>query len=137
MLNAIARPRICLLPRRRPSGWGYRLGLICLIVLASATTGHGYRAPEQISAKRAQPPITHVWVIVEENHDWADVVGNTDFPSINGLLTVGAHAENYHNVPVGQTLHPSEPNYIVLEAGDALGLLGDDPPSATNSVANH
>ena len=87
----------------------------------------------EVSATQIVAPIKHVWVIVEENHDWSDIKGNETLPYINSLLAVGASADNYHNVPAETSLHPSEPNYIVMEAGDHLGLVTDDPPSDENS----
>jgi hypothetical protein len=38
----------------------------------------------------------------------------------------GAHAESYYT-PAGN--HPSEPNYIWLEAGDNLNITDDNPPA--------
>jgi hypothetical protein len=67
-----------------------------------------------------------VFLIVMENHNWADIKGSASAPFINGLLATGAHAEQYKNPP---GLHPSEPNYIWLEAGDNLGVSNDLPPS--------
>ncbi len=75
--------------------------------------------------------ITNVFVIVMENQDWSQIKGNTtSAPYINSLLTRSdaSYASNYHNVMPSETstgyLHPSEPNYIWLEAG-------------TNSFADH
>ena len=45
---------------------------------------------------------------------------------------MGAHAEAYSNPP---GLHPSEPNYIWLEAGTNFGML-DDPDPAANHLAS-
>jgi hypothetical protein len=73
-----------------------------------------------------------LFVILMENHDWADIVGSASAPYINSLLAIGAHCENYHNVPPSNSQHPSEPNYIWLEAGDNLGLTTDNNPSASN-----
>jgi phospholipase C len=70
--------------------------------------------------------IQTVFVIVMENHSWSDIKGNASAPYINGtLLKAGAHAENYKTPPGN---HPSEPNYIWLEAGDNLGIKNDDDP---------
>jgi phosphatidylinositol-3-phosphatase len=109
----------------------FSLGVVMLIVLA----GIGPLHPQTGEAKDAgsHPGIKHVFLIVEENRDWSDIVGSSAFPYINSLLDTGAHAENYHNVPLGQELHPSEPNYIVMEAGDTLGLESDDSPSENHS----
>ena len=71
--------------------------------------------------------IKNVFVIVFENHDWSAIKGSASAPYINGtLLTQGAHAEQYMNVP---NLHPSLPNYIWMEAGSNLGVVDDDVPA--------
>ena len=78
------------------------------------------------------PAIKTVFVIVLENHNWSAIKGNASAPYLNGtLLAQGAHAEQYFNPP---GLHPSEPNYIWLEAGDNLGITTDVDPSASHSL---
>jgi phospholipase C len=77
---------------------------------------------------RTAHAIKTVFVIVMENHNWSSIAGNPSAPYINGtLLTQGAHAEHYTS-PEG--IHPSEPNYIWLEAGDDLDIADDDDPAA-------
>jgi hypothetical protein len=79
--------------------------------------------------------INHVFVIVMENHDWSEIKGSASAPYINGtLLTQGAHAENYGNVP---NLHPSLPNYLWLESGSNQGVLDDGGPSSHQLSAQH
>jgi phospholipase C len=74
--------------------------------------------------------IRTVFLILMENHNWADVKGSASAPYINGtLLAAGAHAEQYYNPP---GIHPSEPNYIWLEAGSNLGITNDGLPSANH-----
>jgi len=71
--------------------------------------------------------IKHVFVVVMENHDWVDIHHSKSAPYINGtLLTQGAHAEHYTSP---EAIHPSEPNYIWLEAGDNLGIRDNDDPA--------
>lgn len=80
---------------------------------------------EESSALRASHSIKTVWVIVMENQSWRNIHGNPNAPYINDtLLKVGAHAERYTN----EETHPSEPNYIWLEAGDDLDISDDDDP---------
>lgn len=81
-------------------------------------------------------PIKTVFLILMENHDWSQIKGTATYIT-NTLLPMGAHAENYHNVSSG-TLHPSEPNYITLEAGtnalpDHAFTTDADPGSANSS----
>jgi len=76
------------------------------------------------------PSIKTAFVIMMENHDWKDISGSSSAPYINGtLLDAGAHAEQYKTPPGN---HPSEPNYIWLEAGGNLGITDDNPPSSNH-----
>ena len=82
------------------------------------------------------PPVQTVFVILFENHNWADFKGSADAPFINGtLLPLASHCERYFNPP---GLHPSEPNYLWLEAGTNFGIFNDnDPASNHQNTTNH
>jgi len=87
----------------------------------------------------AASPINTVFVILMENKDWSSVKGAAAPYITNTLLPMGAHAESFYNVPPGKgSLHPSEPNYIWLEAGtNALPdhtFTNDNDPSSANST---
>lgn len=90
-------------------------------------------------AEASLPPIKKVFIILFENKDWTSVKGAASPYITNTLLQIGAHAENYHNVPTSTVLHPSEPNYIWLEAGSNntgdFTFTNDNPPSSSNSTA--
>ena len=77
-----------------------------------------------------------VFVIVMENHDWAAIHGNPDCPYINQtLLPIASRAEQYFTPP---GLHPSEPNYLWLEAGTNFGVSNDHPPAENHiNSTNH
>ena len=67
------------------------------------------------------PTYDHVVIVVEENHGYSQIVGDTtDAPYINGLLASSAVFSNYFAVG-----HPSEPNYFALYAGSTFGILDD------------
>jgi len=72
-----------------------------------------------------------VFIILFENADWASVTSSVAPYIRNTVLPMGAHATQYFN-PVGT--HPSEPNYIWLEAGDDLGLVTDHDAGPSNST---
>ena len=73
-----------------------------------------------------------VFLIMMENHNWDMIAGNPSAPYINGtLLPLGAHTENYFNPP---GLHPSEPNYLWLEAGTNFGVFDDQAPSQNHQA---
>jgi hypothetical protein len=80
----------------------------------------------------ATPRLQTVFVIVMENKNWVQIAGSPEAPYINGtLVPSGAFAAQYFNPP---HLHPSEPNYIWMEAGDSLGIADNNGPQV-NSVA--
>jgi hypothetical protein len=86
--------------------------------------------PTQSSQSTPGGPIKTVFLIMMENHNWADIKDSPSAPYINTvLLPQASHAEQYYN-PVNN--HPSEPNYIWLEAGTNLGVKNDNNPSANH-----
>jgi hypothetical protein len=71
--------------------------------------------------------INTVFLIVMENHNWSDIYQNPSAPYINQtLLPLASYAQQYYNPP---GIHPSEPNYLWLEAGDNFGIANDAGPS--------
>src|SRR5450755_2911384 len=85
---------------------------------------------------RNLPRVQAVFVILVENHVWSDFEGKTNAPFLNGtLLPLASHCEQYFNPP---GLHPSEPNYLWLEAGTNFGIFDDnDPASNHQNTTNH
>jgi hypothetical protein len=89
-------------------------------------------------------PVGDVFVILMENHNWTQpssftgipqIQGSASAPYINNTLTqIGAFANNYENAGVG--VHPSEPNYIWLEAGTNFGNSTDADPNKGPSPAS-
>lgn len=79
---------------------------------------------------------SHVFIILMENHNWSSIHGSSSAPYINNtLLPMASYCEQYYNPP---GLHPSEPNYLWLEAGTNFGITNDNPPSANHqSSTNH
>ena len=82
----------------------------------------------------ANPAYSHVVVVVEENHGYSDIIGNSSIaPYINdtlasgGIVLTNAYGEQ----------HPSQPNYYWLFSGGNQGISNDTPPlGATNSSPN-
>jgi acid phosphatase len=74
---------------------------------------------------------SHVVIIVEENKDYSQIVGNTqDAPYLNDLIERGALLTNSYAVT-----HPSQPNYLALFAG-VTDENGDGcPPSPLDTNA--
>ena len=80
------------------------------------------------------PPIQTVFLLVFQNHAWDEV---KTAPYIHSLVQIGSHAERYYTPP---KLHPSEPNYIWLEAGtncfDGKCYTTDADVSASNHISS-
>lgn len=80
--------------------------------------------------------IQTVFIIVMENHSWSTIQKSASAKYITGtLLPMGGYATMYKTPPKN---HPSEPNYIWLEAGDNLGIKDDNPPKNNHqSTTDH
>lgn len=93
--------------------------------------------PVTVMAQTASP---HIFVIAMENKDAKDIYGNVEeAPYINEeLLRLGSHATNFVDELLLST--PSEPHYILMEAGTAKfpdwQPDSNDDPSAANSTAS-
>ena len=88
------------------------------------------------SARAAVPPVQTVFVIVLENNNWASFRGSASAPFLNSvLLPAASYCEQYYN-PTG--LHPSEPNYLWLEAATNFGIFNNSDPAINHlNTTNH
>jgi phosphatidylinositol-3-phosphatase len=76
----------------------------------------------------AVPTPAHVVVVVEENRSQTNIIGNKSAPYINQLAANGAMmAQSFAEV------HPSEPNYYALFAGNTLVNDNVCPVNAGNT----
>lgn len=62
---------------------------------------------------------SHVFIVLEENHSFSDVIGNSSMPYLNGLATSNALATEYY-----ADAHPSLPNYFMLTVGEGTSITG-------------
>jgi phospholipase C len=77
--------------------------------------------PGSENADRAVPRYSHIFVIMEENKDYAQIMSAANAPHIGSLAkTYGVATRFYAEV------HPSEPNYVALVGGDTFGIHDDD-----------
>lgn len=74
------------------------------------------------------PIFSHVFLVVEENHSFTEVIGNSSMPYLNSLASKYGLAKQYF-----ANAHPSIPNYLVLTTGQMetlndnfSGTIGDD-----------
>ncbi len=68
---------------------------------------------------------SHIMVIMMENKNYSEVIGQADQPYTNAL------AQHYGLATQSFAFgHPSLPNYLVLVSGSSQGVTDDDAPSA-------
>jgi phosphatidylinositol-3-phosphatase len=75
-----------------------------LLLVVSLTCAHG-----------AVPVSSHVFIVVEENHKYSDVIGNSSMPYLNGLANKYGLALKYY-----ANTHPSIGNYFMLTTGQII-----------------
>jgi hypothetical protein len=76
--------------------------------------------PTQTSVPSGLPNFSHVFIIVMENKEASQIVGNRFAPYINQLANDYARAADFY-----ATSHPSLPNYLALTGGDTFGISSD------------
>jgi phospholipase C len=76
------------------------------------------------TAQKAEgvPRFAHVFVIIEENKDYDQIVGGANAPTISRLAREYGDATHMYG-----EVHPSEANYVALLGGDTFGIHDDDP----------
>ena len=104
-----------------------RLSPGCLAALVAASTL--VASPVRAQDTSAVPHYDHIFVIVEENHGFSDVIGNPAAPNLNALANQFGLATGYFGIS-----HPSEPNYVALLGGNTFGVNSDNP-YYTNAVS--
>lgn len=74
------------------------------------------------------PHPDHIIIVIEENHSYSQIIGNSNAPYINSLAndTLGALFTNFH-----AETHPSQPNYLWFFSGDNQGVTDDNVPNDT------
>jgi arylsulfatase A-like enzyme len=94
-----------------------RTPLLALAALASL----GAPALAQTPADRAVPHYAHIFVIVEENKDYGQIIDPKTAPNIASLAAEYGNATRFYG-----EAHPSEENYVALVGGDTFGIHDDD-----------
>ena len=79
-------------------------------------------------AQAQGPPLqpNKVVIVIDENHDVDQIVGNPNAPFINGMAAEGLNFTNAHG-----TDHASQPNYLELFSGANPGPQGLNSPLLT------
>ena len=80
--------------------------------LSGCAGGAANVAPPTPTPGQTNPQFGHVFIVVEENFGYSDVVGSLSMPYFNSLANKYGLATNYY-----ANLHPSIPNYFEMTAG--------------------
>src|SRR6059036_4139836 len=75
------------------------------------------------------PSFNHVYIVVEENTDYASVIGSSSMPYLNGLAQRYGLATQYY-----ANTHPSIGNYFMLATGQII--TNNDGFSTVQNVPN-
>ena len=85
-------------------------GLLCCVLALGGCVGQVAKTPPP--AGQSSVAFGHVFIVVEENHNYSDVVASPAMPYLNNLANQYGLATNYF-----ANAHPSIPNYFMLTAG--------------------
>jgi membrane-associated phospholipid phosphatase len=114
---------------RRRAGWAMLAVVVtaAAVALPEALEGPGKPAHAATAAPaaaaaagRPRPRVTRVVLVVEENHEFGQVIGSHQAPFLNRLAAHGTLLTHYYAIT-----HPSLPNYVALLAGSPLGIRSD------------
>ncbi|HZZ68741.1 MAG TPA: alkaline phosphatase family protein [Phenylobacterium sp.] len=89
---------------------------VAAILLATCASA-AVRGP----AAEGVPRYDHVFVIIEENKDYDQILDPVAAPNISGLAQQYGDATRFY-----AEVHPSEANYVALLGGDTFGIHDDD-----------
>jgi hypothetical protein len=109
-----------LLTPSAPFAWGKDGHQIAALVAQAKIQA----APAPAAGHAAAVPLPnpdHVVVVLMENKSFSDVIGSTNAPYLNSLLSRGALLTTYCGLH-----HPSQPNYIELFSGREQGVCNDN-----------
>jgi acid phosphatase len=106
---------------------GFLGAIFALAILQLACSSHGLSPQTPVPPN--QPTFSHVILVVEENHSYSDVIGNSAMPYLNSLASQYGLATQYF-----ANGHPSMPNYLMLTTGQMETF--DDNFSGTISDNN-
>jgi hypothetical protein len=99
------------------------------VQVRDAAGGSGSAAIPMSIATPPPPPSTtlfgHAILVVEENHNYGDVVGSSSMPYLNSLISQFGLATQYY-----ANTHPSIGNYFMLTTGQTLTNDDSQTPSS-------
>jgi hypothetical protein len=79
------------------------------------------------------PVPAHLVIVIDENHAYEQIIGNSGAPYINSLTTDSNTALFTQSYAL---THPSQPNYLMLYSGSAQGTIDDNISSTQFTTCN-
>ncbi len=95
--------------------------VLVALALAIGLAAPAVTAQDLTAADRAMPRYDHVFVIVEENKNYEQILDPAAAPNIAGLAARYGDAAQFFS-----EVHPSEANYVAMLGGDTFGIHDDD-----------
>lgn len=93
-----------------------RVLVLCGVSVLVGAVGPAGAKPQSVAR------YDHVFMMVEENHGFTDIIGNPAAPTLNALASHYGLATQYYG-----TTHPSGPSYVAMLGGSSFGVNSDDP----------
>jgi hypothetical protein len=103
-----------------PRGIARPFGALLLSVVVVA--GVSVAGMSAAASGSGVPNYSHVFLMVEENNGFSDVIGNAAAPNLNYYASHFGTATEYYGV----SPFSSEPNYVGLLGGSTYGVTSDD-----------
>jgi hypothetical protein len=100
---------------------------LALASCMGALIAAGSASAEQGPVPKGIPHLDHVFVVMMENHAYAQIAGNPQAPFINSLMGKANLAQNYFAIA-----HPSSTNYLEVVGGSNFNNLSDQYPDWHN-----
>jgi hypothetical protein len=111
---------------RLAAGLALLAGTAFTAMTATAATAAPAAAPPAAvtapASTAAAPRLDHVFLIVEENNGFSDMIGNKAAPNLNYLASTFGLATDYFGV----SPNSSEPNYVGILGGSTYNVTSDD-----------
>jgi len=95
----------------------------CVAALIGVSSANAEQGP----VPKGIPRLDHVFVVMMENHAYAQIAGNPQAPFINSLMSKANLAQNYFAIA-----HPSSTNYLEVVGGSNFNDLSDQYPDWHN-----
>ncbi len=102
-----------------------KAAILCLLAASVA----GAASAQEGAVPKGVPHLDHVFVIMMENHAYAQVIGNPNDPFVDQYAKSVNSAKNYFAVG-----HPSLTNYLEVVGGSNFGVRDDNSPDWGNST---